>query len=366
MECGPARVIRWLGDDAAVVRAGGRYAVTSVDSVVDGVHFRAGELSFAEIGHRALASALSDLAAMAARGGEAYVALALPAQTTHDDAVALLTGAATVARAHGVTLCGGDVSRSATLTVNVTVVGWADDPALIIGRDGARPGDLVAVTGELGGSGAGLALLEGRVSLAQAGLTEAQAAELHRRYARPQPRLTAGRALAAVGARALIDLSDGVVATDAGHLARRSNVVIDLAAERLPLQAGVAAVAAALGEDGPEFAASAGEDYELCACLPAGARGSAEAAFAAEGPPRPHVDRRRVRRRRRSRGAVHRSLGDVVRLRALVKPSVGRLGADARRAGSRLPADQPAQYRVGDRVTVHLVFTTAQLFAVSR
>ena len=281
---GRGRVIRWLGDDAAVVRAGGRYAVTSVDTVVDGVHFRTGELSWSEIGHRALASALSDLAAMAVRGAEAYVALALPAQSAQDDAVALLSGAAAVARAHGVTLCGGDVSRSATLTVSVTVVGWADDPALIIGRDGAQPGDLVAVTGELGGSGAGLALLEGRVPRAQAGLTEAQAAELHRRYARPQPRLAAGRALAAVGARALIDLSDGI-AGDAGHLARCSDVMIELEAGRLPLQMGVAAVAAALGEDGPEFAASAGEDYELCACLPAGARRSAEAAFAADDLP---------------------------------------------------------------------------------
>ncbi len=277
----PGRVIRSLGDDAAVVRAGGAYAVTSVDTVVDGIHFRTGELSWSEIGHRALASALSDLAAMAVGGGEAYLALALPPQTAHADALALLTGAAAVARAHGVSLCGGDVSRSATLTVSVTVVGWANDPALIIGRDGARPGDLVAVTGELGGSGAGLALLEGRVSAARAGLGEAQAATLRDRYARPQPRLAAGRALAAVGARALIDLSDGV-ATDAGHLARRSDVVVELAAARLPLQAGVAEVAGALGADGADFAASAGEDYELCACLPAGARQSAEAAFAAD------------------------------------------------------------------------------------
>jgi thiamine-monophosphate kinase len=281
---GRGRVIRWLGDDAAVVRAGGPYAVTSVDTVVDGVHFRIGELSWSEIGHRAMATALSDLAAMATSGGEAYVALALPPQTAHDDAVALLTGAGAVARAHGVTLCGGDVSRSVTLTVSVTVVGWADDPAQIIGRDGARPGDLVAVTGELGGSGAGLAMLQGRVSGTQAGLTEAQAAELHHRYASPQPRMAAGLALAAVGARALIDLSDGV-ATDAAHLARRSDVIIELEAQRLPLQVGVAAIAAALGEDGAEFAASAGEDYELCACLPADARRTAEAAFAADDLP---------------------------------------------------------------------------------
>jgi thiamine-monophosphate kinase len=123
------RVVRWLGDDAAVVRAGGAYAVTSVDTVVDGIHFRIGELTWSEIGHRAVATALSDLAAMAVggaggAGGEAYLALAVPPETAQDDALALLAGAAAVARSHGVTLCGGDVSRSATLTVSVTVVAW--------------------------------------------------------------------------------------------------------------------------------------------------------------------------------------------------------------------------------------------------
>src|ERR1700729_151516 len=87
-----ATVVRWLGDDAAVVRGRG-YAVTSVDTVVDGVHFRSGQLTPAEIGHRALGSALSDLAAMGARAGEAYLALCLPAGTELEDAVALLTGA---------------------------------------------------------------------------------------------------------------------------------------------------------------------------------------------------------------------------------------------------------------------------------
>jgi thiamine-monophosphate kinase len=284
-EADGGRVVRWLGDDAAVVRAGGAYAVTSVDTTVDGVHFRTGQLTWSEIGHRALASALSDLAAMAVGGGgEAYLALALPPETDHDDALALLAGAAAVAQAHGVTLCGGDVSRSATLMVSITVVGWCDDAAAVVARDGARAGDLVAVTGELGGSGAGLALLEGRVSPAQAGVTDAQTRALRERYARPQPRLAAGAALGALGARALIDISDGV-ATDAHHLAMRSGVLIELEAQRLPLQTGVDAVAAALGEDARDFAASAGEDYELCVCLPAGARRAVDAAFATEDLP---------------------------------------------------------------------------------
>jgi thiamine-monophosphate kinase len=168
--------------------------------------------------------------------------------------------------------------------VSITVVGWCDDAAAVVARDGARAGDLVAVTGELGGSGAGLALLEGRVSPAQAGVTDAQTRALRERYARPQPRLAAGAALGALGARALIDISDGV-ATDAHHLAMRSGVLIELEAQRLPLQTGVDAVAAALGEDARDFAASAGEDYELCVCLPAGARRAVDAAFATEDLP---------------------------------------------------------------------------------
>jgi len=250
-------VIRWLGDDAAVVRARG-YAVTSLDTLVDGVHFRREQLTGPEIGHRALATALSDLAAMGVGpGAEAYLALGIPAGTEPSYVLSVVSGAAELAARHDTTIAGGDVTGAEELMLSITVVGWADDPGELVGRDGAKAGDLVGVSGSLGGAGAALAVLDRR----------ATGPAPRDPYARPEPQLELGRELAAAGAHAMIDISDGL-ATDAGHLAKRSDVRIELTLASLPLAPGVRTVADQLGADAARFAATAGDDYGLCVCMP--------------------------------------------------------------------------------------------------
>lgn len=273
------RVVRGIGDDAAVIRGGG-YAVVSTDAMVDGIHFRSGQLSSDEIGHRALAGALSDLAAMGSSADEAYVVLGVPDGTASESVLALAGTMQQLAAEHGVTIAGGDVTQSPCLTVCVTVVGWAEDPGRVVGRDGARAGDLVAVTGSLGSAGAGLAVLDGKVPREDlpAGVADA----LRERYARPKPRLAEGQLLAGFGATSMIDLSDGL-AHDAGEIARRSGVRVELSLATLPLADGVEQVAARLGVEARAFAATAGDDYELCACVPAATAELLQAAWPTGG-----------------------------------------------------------------------------------
>jgi thiamine-monophosphate kinase len=265
--------VRGIGDDAAVVRAR-PVCVTSVDAIVEGTHFRlrAGWATPAQVGRRALAGALSDLAAMGAETGEAYLVLGLPAGFAEEQALELVRGAKELAAQTGTTIAGGDVIAAPAVTVSITVVGWAESEDELVGRDGARRGDLIGVTGRLGGAGAGLAVLDGRAPNAP----YAQAALARTR--RPSPRLSEGRALAAAGVHAMIDLSDGVAA-DAGHIGRASGVRLSVSLAALPLDAGVAEISAELRAAPWELAAGAGEDYELCFCVAPESRARVEQAL---------------------------------------------------------------------------------------
>ena len=262
------RNVGWIGDDCAVVSSK-PYCVTSVDSIVDGIHFRLDDdrVSVADVGHKALAVALSDLAAMAAEPGEAYISLGIPSDLSESDVLSLAASIEALAKETGVTVAGGDLVRSPTLFCSVTVVGWSDDAKQLIGRGGAKAGDGVFVSGPLGGAAAGLALLEGA---AGSGLDRKLGEALISAQLRPQPRFDCARRLRSASADALIDLSDGL-ATDAGEIAARSGVTIEIDLAAIPLAAGVEQIAAELGRDAAQFAASGGEDFELCVCMPEGA-----------------------------------------------------------------------------------------------
>ena len=268
-----------IGDDAAVTVPSGATA-TSVDALVDGVGFRRRWCPPRAAGRKALAAALSDLAAMGAEPGEAYVWVGMPGDFDRDSCLELAEGIADLARELGVAVLGGDVTASGVLAISVTAVGHADTAGELVGRAGAQAGFALCATGSFGGAAAGLMLLEHDDLRAAAPGVAAEAAIA--RQLDPRPQLAAGRALAVAGARAMIDVSDGLGA-DAEHLAAASGLGIEVELESVPLAPGVRETAEAAGRDPLEMAASGGEDYELLCALPRGAMDEASAAVESAG-----------------------------------------------------------------------------------
>jgi thiamine-monophosphate kinase len=250
------------GDDAAVVEPRAASAVT-VDAIVDGVHFVLDSFGPEAVGRKALAAALSDLAAMGAAQGEAYVVVAAPEELSDDDLLGIADGLAEDAMREEVTIAGGDLVRSPVLVVSVTAVGYEPGGSRFVTRAGARPRDLVAVTGELGGAAAAVELMEAGE---RRGDPADRGANLLERQLNPTPRLREGRALAKAGATAMIDISDGLGA-DALHLAGASDRRLEIDLERVPVAEGVAEVAGG-DEAALELAASGGEDFELLVTVP--------------------------------------------------------------------------------------------------
>ena len=241
-----------VGDDCAVLD-GGRLVCT--DLLVDGVHFRSAWASPEDVGWKALAVNLSDIAAMGGEPEAAVAAVALPQGVSAD---AVLEGLLECAEAFGCELVGGDTSAGPELFVAVTVLGHAERPVL---RSGAQPGDTVFVTGPLGAAASVLARLD-------AGEAVADPSPLHR----PVPRLAEGRAAAGQGATAMLDLSDGL-ALDTRRLAEASGVRIELDPDRIPVAEGATL----------DQAVGGGDDYELCFTAPHDVEGGIAIGTVVEG-----------------------------------------------------------------------------------
>ncbi|MSO44561.1 MAG: thiamine-phosphate kinase [Thermoleophilia bacterium] len=249
-----------IGDDAAVLDDG---TVVSLDMVVDGVHVRRSTHSPGDIGHSALAVNISDIAAMGARPVAAFVGLGLPPDFGADDVDAMYRAMESLAADHGMSVAGGDVAASPVLTVSVAIVGRMPGASRPVLRSGGRVGDRLVVTGPLGASAAGLLLLTD--PLLAPGLSAYD--DLVATHRRPTPRARDGLRLAAAGATAMIDISDGLL-LDADRLARASGLRAEVDFESIPLAPGVEDVAVAADQNAIVLAATGGQDYHLLAALP--------------------------------------------------------------------------------------------------
>lgn len=245
------------GDDAAVVTAPDGRVVASTDILVDGVHFRLDWSTPEQVGRKAAAANLADIAAMGAVPTGLLVGLACPPETPLAVVSGLADGLWAEAGVVGVGLVGGDLAAAPAMVVSVTALGNLDGRAPVT-RSGARPGDRVALCGRVGWSAAGLAVL------ARGFRSPVAVVGAHRV---PEPPYAAGPQAALAGATAMIDVSDGLVA-DLGHVATASGVVVELRTDRLPPPQRLVEVGSALGVDPMQWLLTGGEDHALAATFP--------------------------------------------------------------------------------------------------
>ncbi|MFB9706274.1 thiamine-phosphate kinase [Streptosporangium sandarakinum] len=250
------------GDDAALLRAPDGRVVVTTDLLIEGRHFRRDWSSGYDIGRKAAAQNLSDVAAMGARPTGIVVGLGLPSDASTGWLDDLTDGLRDECDLVGASVVGGDVTRCDAVVIGVTALGDLGGRAPVT-RSGARPGDVVAVTGRLGHAAAGLALLRAGLTVPaeQAGLVEA-----HRR---PLPPYARGPEAAGLGATAMLDVSDGLL-QDLGHVARASGVGVVLDPGRLPVPGALREAADLLGADPLEWVLSGGDDHALAATFPDG------------------------------------------------------------------------------------------------
>ncbi|WP_020671144.1 thiamine-phosphate kinase [Amycolatopsis nigrescens] len=253
----PKSTLLGPGDDAAVVAAPDGRVVATTDVLVQGVHFRLDWSTPEQVGRKAVAVNLADVAAMGATPSSVLLGLACPADTKAALVTELVDGMWAEANRAGVGLVGGDVVQSDQLVVSITALGDLGGRAPVT-RSGARPGDILAVCGRLGWAAAGLAVL-GRGFRSPVSVVNAQRA--------PEPPYPAGPAAALAGATAMIDVSDGLLA-DLGHVAAASEVGIDVHTPRLQISQKLREVGSALGADPLRWVLTGGEDHALAATFP--------------------------------------------------------------------------------------------------
>jgi thiamine-monophosphate kinase len=241
------------GDDAAVLAIEGAVA-TSVDVLVEGVHFRRDWSEARDVGRKAVAVNVADLEAIGARATGLLVGFSAPADLTVGWVLDFAEGLRQEAEAARVSLLGGDVTRARDITIAVTAMGLLEGREPVL-RSGARPGNVVAIQGRLGWAAAGLAVLA-RGFRSPRVLVEAQRV--------PQVSYGAGAVAAQAGATSMIDISDGLLA-DLGHVAQASGVLIDLRRDALEVAEPLQAVAAATGADPYTFILTGGDDHALAA-----------------------------------------------------------------------------------------------------
>ncbi len=249
------KLILGIGDDAAAWQGDGSIQLATVDSLIQDVHFSLGLISWEELGWRAMAANLSDIAAMGGVPKYALVSLGLPGHTEVADVTALYKGMIELAQRFEVAIVGGDTSGAPLVIINITILGSTKSGGKhLLTRAAAKVGEKVAVTGYLGAASAGLKVLTEHLRFdAEA------AASLKKAFLKPYPRVAEGQILVELGVRAAIDISDGLV-SDLGHICESSQVGARIEIDRIPIKP---AVKANFGDGALELALSGGEDYEL-------------------------------------------------------------------------------------------------------
>lgn len=252
------RLLLGAGDDCAAWRGDTSVQLATTDTMVQGVHFLKGTFKWPDLGYKSMASNLSDIAAMGGSPLYALVSLSLPPDMAVEDVLSLFHGMLEEGAKYGVALIGGNITSAPVLVITLTLFGNLPGESMLL-RSTASPGDQVAVTGYLGASAAGVAILRRKLRV-----DRTTKAFLRQAHFRPEPRIAEGQALVRLGVKTAIDISDGLV-SDLTRICEASNVGARIYAERVPVHP---LLRKAIGKDSLDYALAGGEDFELLFTAP--------------------------------------------------------------------------------------------------